>query len=152
MGQYIEFVVNNWVLFALLAGLVATLVYTENKKRGASVSLHEATRLMNQDDAVVVDLRSTKEFDAGHIAGAISIPFGELESRRKELAKREASTVILVCKVGQHSGAANKTLNEYGFNNVTRITGGMAEWTGANMPVVKAESKGKNKTKGKNKA
>jgi len=151
MEQYIEFVVNHWVLFALLVGLAATLVYTENQKRGASVSLHEATRIMNQEDGVVLDLRTAKEFAEGHIAGAINVPYSELEARRKELNKHKESPLILVCKMGQHSSSANKTLAEYGFTNVTRMDGGMGEWTSANMPLVKAEGKSKGKNKAKDK-
>lgn len=150
MGQYIEFVVSHWVLFALLAALVVTLVYTESLKRGASVSLHEATRIMNQDDGVVLDLRTAKEFDDGHITAAINIPHSELGTRLKELAKHKESPLILVCKMGQHSGAANKMLADDGFVNVKRMHGGMAEWTGANMPVVKSGSKSKGKGKNKN--
>ena len=152
MEQYIEFVVSHWVLFALLGGLVVTLIYTENLKRGASVSLHEATRIMNQEDGVVLDLRTAKEFDDGHIAGAINVPFGELSTRLKELAKHKESPLILVCKMGQHSSAANKTLTEDGFVNVKRMDGGMGEWTSANMPVVKGEGKTKSKTKTKGKS
>ncbi|MEH6358647.1 MAG: rhodanese-like domain-containing protein [Pseudomonadales bacterium] len=149
MEQYIEFVVGHWVLFALLGGLAVTLIYTESRKRGASVSLHEATRIMNQDDGVVVDLRTAKEFDDGHIANAINIPFSELSSRIKELNKHKESPLILVCKMGQHSSAANKTLTEYEFTDVKRLDGGMAEWTGANMPVVKSGGKSKSKNKSK---
>jgi len=152
MGQYIEFVVSHWVLFGLLAALAVTLIYTENQKRGASVSLHEATRIMNQDDGVVLDLRTAKEFDDGHIANAINIPFSELGPRLKELSKHKESPLILVCKMGQHSSAANKTLTEDGFVDVKRMDGGMAEWTGANMPVVKGDGKGNGKKKGKGKS
>lgn len=147
MEQYIEFVVSQWVLFALLGGLAGTLIYTESRKRGASVSLHEATRIMNQDDGIVLDLRTAKEFQGGHIANAINVPFSELSARIKELNKHKESPLILVCKMGQHSSAANKTLTEYEFVNVKRLDGGMAEWTGANMPVVKSGEKPKNKGK-----
>lgn len=147
MDQYIEFVVSHWMLFGLLAGLAGTLIYTESQKRGASVSLHEATRIMNQDNGVVLDLRTAKEFDEGHIANAINIPYSELATRIKELNKHKESPLIVVCKMGQHSSAANKTLTEYEFVDVKRLDGGMAEWTGANMPVVK--SGGKSKSKGK---
>lgn len=150
MSQFLEFVINHWVLCGLLAGLVVTLIYTESLKRGASVSLHEATRLMNQEDGVVVDLRTAQEFADGHIAGAISLPSAELESRVSELDKYKDSAIVLVCKMGQHSSGASRSLKEAGFSNVRRMDGGMAEWTNANMPVVKAGGKGKkNKDKSK---
>jgi len=150
MSQYLEFVVNHWVLCGLFVGLVVTWIYTESLKRGASASLHEATRIMNQDDGVVVDLRTGQEFSDGHIAGAISLPYAELSSRMSELDKYKESAMVLVCKMGQHSTNASKALKDEGFSNVCRMTGGMAEWTNGNMPVVKGGSKGKkNKDKSK---
>ena len=137
MNQFLEFVVNHFVLFGLLAGLGLTLLYTENQKRGAGISLHEATRVMNQEDGVVIDLRTEKEFKDGHITAAINVPYSELNSRFKELEKHKQSPVILVCKVGQQSGAASKTFREAGFVNVMRMNGGVAEWENSNMPLIK---------------
>lgn len=137
MDQFLEFVINHWALFGLLVGLALTLLYTENQKRGAGISLHEATRVMNQEDGVVVDLRTEKEFKEGHITASINVPFSELSSRLKALEKHKQSPVILVCKVGQHSGAASKIFREAGFVNVTRMNGGIAEWENSNMPLVK---------------
>lgn len=143
MDQYLQFVINHFVLVGLLVGLVITLIYTENLKRGASVSLHEATRVINQEDGVVVDLRSESEFKEGHITDAISLPYTELGTRVSELDKYKEQPIILVCKMGQHSSAASKSLRDAGFGNVKRMNGGMAEWGNANMPVVKAGKSGK---------
>ena len=106
---------------------------------------------MNKEDGVVVDLRTGKEFAGGHIVGAINIPSSEFANRMSELDQYKDSPVILVCKMGQHSSGSSKTLKEAGFSNVKRMTGGMAEWTGANLPVVKTKAKEKGKEKGKGK-
>ncbi|MEZ5523459.1 MAG: rhodanese-like domain-containing protein [Pseudomonadales bacterium] len=137
MDQYLEFVINHWVLVGLLIGLVITLIYTENLKRGAGISLHEATRVINQENGVVVDLRPENEFKEGHITSALNVPYPDLSSRLNELDKHREKPVILVCKAGQHSGAASKVLRDSGFGNVKRLNGGMTEWGNANMPVVK---------------
>jgi len=149
MNQILEFIINHWVLCGLLVGLIVTLIYTESLKRGASVSLHEATRVMNQEEGVVVDLRGAQEFAEGHIAGAINVPYAELGSRISELDKHKDSAIVLVCKMGQHSATASRSLKEAGFSNVRRMDGGMAEWNNANMPTVKGNAKGK-KSKDKN--
>lgn len=143
MNQFIEFVINHWVLCSLLVGLLITLFYTENQKRGATVSLHEATRILNQDSGVIVDLRSAQEYADGHISGAIHLPVAEVGERVSELDKYKDSTIVLVCKMGQHSGATSRVLKGAGFNDVRRLDGGMSEWTSANMPVVKGNTKSK---------
>jgi len=152
MSQYLEFVINHWVLCSLLIGLLVTLIYTESLKRGASISLHEATRLMNQDNSVVVDLRTGQEFADGHIVGAVNIPSLEFAGRMSELDKYKDAPVVLVCKMGQHSSGSSKILKDAGYSDVKRMDGGMAEWNNANMPVVKGKSKGKDKAKTKTKA
>jgi len=40
--------------------------------------------------------------------------------------------------MGQHAGAAGTQLKKAGFENVSRLRGGIAEWRGQNLPVVKA--------------
>ena len=58
-------------------------------------------------------------------------------SRIEELQKHRDKPVILICKIGQHSSAAGSQLIKNGFQDVRRLSGGMTEWTGSNLPVVK---------------
>ena len=44
---------------------------------------------------------------------------------------------MLACKMGQHAGAAGTVLRKAGFENVSRLKGGVTEWRNQNMPVVK---------------
>jgi rhodanese-related sulfurtransferase len=68
---------------------------------------------------------------------SINIPFASFESRSDELNKHKDKPLIVACKMGQHSGSAGTILRKKGFTNVLRLTGGMAEWRGQNLPVVK---------------
>ena len=66
---------------------VVALVFVEGQKGGSTLSHHQVTRLLNGELALVLDVRDKKEFDAGHIAGALNIPFAKLDSRVTELEK-----------------------------------------------------------------
>ena len=66
---------EQWVLVSILAVLVVAFLVLESRKGGSTISHHQATRLLNSGDAVLVDLRDSKEFKAGHIVDAINIPF-----------------------------------------------------------------------------
>jgi rhodanese-related sulfurtransferase len=134
--SWLDFVAEQWLLCSLLAILVTAFLILESRKGGATVSHHQATRLLNDGDAVLLDLRESSEFKAGHIAGAIHLPFASVGQRASELEKHKAKQIILVDKMGQHAGAAGKILREKGFN-VVRLSGGMVEWTHQNLPVVK---------------
>jgi rhodanese-related sulfurtransferase len=83
---------------------------------------------------VVIDLRDAKEFREGHIVDALNIPFAKITDKMGELDK--SRPVVLVDKIGQHSAAIGRQLKQAGFQ-VNRLQGGMSEWTGSSLPVVK---------------
>lgn len=136
MDQVIEFVTNHWELVLAFVVTLAALIYTESRKGGKSVSTHVATGMINKEDAVVVDIRSQKDFGNGHIRGAINIPYADFDKRMDELEKHKEQPVIIVCNIGQTSGAVTKKLKNAGFN-AARLRGGITEWKGQNLPVVK---------------
>jgi rhodanese-related sulfurtransferase len=132
------FVSEQWLLVTLLAALIGVFFLTEQSKSGKSLGTSELVRLINNDEAVVVDVRSTAEFESGHIHGALSIPHQKLASRAAELEKYRDKIIVLVDKIGQHSGAAGKTLNSLEFN-ARRLGGGISEWQGSSLPLVKGK-------------
>ena len=134
---WVDFVVQQWPLFSVLAVMVVAFLVLESRKGGRSISFHEVTRLVNSDSAVVVDVRDSAEFNKGHIVDAINIPYAKLKDRVSELEKHKAKQIIVVDKMGQHAGAAGKTLRDLEFNTV-RLQGGITEWSGQNLPLVKA--------------
>ncbi|WP_353407130.1 rhodanese-like domain-containing protein [Pseudoteredinibacter isoporae] len=130
------FVTEQWLLVSILFGLICFYVFTEKQKGGKSISSHELTRLVNDGEAVILDVRDTKDFNAGHIVDALNIPFTTMEKRIVELDKHEGKTIVVVDKMGQHAGAVGKQLAQRGFA-VRRLSGGMMDWQGQNLPVVK---------------
>ena len=76
MDQVIEFAGNNIVLAGVWVALVAMLIFSYVSSLTSSikeVSTHDATLMINKEDAVVLDIRAQKEFKAGHILGARQI-------------------------------------------------------------------------------
>lgn len=136
MDQLIEFVTNNAILVGVWLAFLLMLFLYNQKLSGKSVSTNQATQLINREDAVVLDIRDRKEYKAGHIAGAINIPYADLKTRISELDKHKSVPIILVCKTGQTVSAASKMLLEKEFNAV-RLSGGMMEWSSQNLPLIK---------------
>src|ERR687893_818983 len=79
---------------------------------------------------VLVDVRESTEWDAGHIPGAKHVPRGYLESRIEGAAGADRSQeIVLYCASGQRSALAAHTLKEQlGYENVKSMTGGIALW------------------------
>jgi rhodanese-related sulfurtransferase len=137
MDQIFEFVVNHPILTGTFVLLLVLFVRNEMRRGGNTISAQQLVDRVNREGAVVVDVRDRKEFDAGHIVGAISIPFANLDTRVDELKKYADKPIIVACKMGQHSGEAGMRLRKSGYQNVSRLAGGMAEWQNQNLPVVR---------------
>lgn len=136
MEQFIEFIGNHLVLSAMWLATVAAIIFYHQRTASAAVGPQQAVMLINRKDAVVVDVRDKKEFDAGHIVDSINIPLAKLKQRVTELKKHKDKPVLVVCKLGQHSGDAAKTLEEAGHSEVIRLSGGVTEWKSQSYPLV----------------
>ena len=73
MDTLFLFIYENLLAFSLLIVCLAALIIYESKKGGTKLDPTQATRLINKDGAVVIDLRTQEEFSNGHIAGSINI-------------------------------------------------------------------------------
>ena len=136
MEQFFEFVGNHWILSSLWMGLVVTFIVHRTKTGTQSVSTQQAVMLINRAEGRVLDIREKKEFDAGHIVDAIHIPAAKVSGSLGQLEKYKSNPLIVVCKLGQHSGEVCKTLKQAGFGQVVRLSGGMTEWRAQNLPLV----------------
>ncbi len=136
--MFIEFVIQQWPLVGALVVAVLLLIFHESRQAGATVTPQQLTNLVNQQQAVVVDLRDQAEFRKGHIVEALNIPFAKLSERMGELENLRERPLILVCKLGQFSSAAGKQLQQQGFKQVFRLSGGISEWQAAQLPLIKA--------------
>jgi len=136
LEQFIEFIGNHLVLSAMWLATVAAIIFYHQRTASAAVGPQQAVMLINRKDAVVVDVRDKKEFDAGHIVDSINIPLAKLKQRVTELKKHKDKPMLVVCKLGQHSGDAAKTLEEAGHSEVIRLSGGVTEWKSQSYPLV----------------
>lgn len=137
MGQFFEFVGNHPLLFTALIVLLSLLVMDGFKRKllgFSEVTVNDAVRLMNQEDALALDVREDTEFRDGHIVNAKSIPLGVLEGRLKEIESHKEKPVVVYCRTGQRAAKAGAILQRQGFNTIYKLKGGMMAWTDANMP------------------
>ena len=142
MQQFNSFVVNNWPLFLALLIILVLLARTWIGPGAVrSVRPTEALQLINHHNALVVDVRSDKEFQEGHILNALHIPLGVLSSRMAELEPYKAGPIILVCRSGARSAQAAGTLKKQGFTDVHNLSGGNLAWVNARLPLTTEKGK-----------
>jgi len=105
-----------------------------------TISRGEATRLINKEDAVVVDVRSRDDFRRGHISGAVNVAAAEIKKGNiDELAKHKAQPIIVVCATGQSAGDSAAHLSAAGFEQVSVLKEGISGWSGENLPLVRGK-------------
>lgn len=135
-----QFIIDNIMLVAIAVLSAAMLIWPMVSRKTAGskeVGCVEAVRLINGQDALVLDVRENQEFAAGHILNARHIPLGQLEERVGELEKYRNRPVVLVCRSGARSARAAGVLRKNGFGQACNLDGGMIAWEQANMPVEK---------------
>ncbi len=142
MQQLLPFVSNHWELFLALAVICALLIYqTFSGISGAkSLSPQEAIRMINHEQATVLDVREPAEVKAGKILDSITIPLDKLGQQIDKLQKYKNSPVIVVCQSGSRSSRACGILRKHGFESVYNLQGGIMAWTSANLPLSKKKS------------
>ena len=100
----------------------------------ATMSVHQLRdRLAQASDRVtVLDVRTEKEWNAGHIDGAIHIHGGKLQERFADVP--QSNPVAVVCGSGYRASIAASFLKREGYADVTNVVGGMSAWKAAGLP------------------
>jgi len=99
----------------------------------------EAAEQAIRDAEVLIDVRETDEFSAGHIPGAVHMSRGMLEfklSSTPELTSRDIR-IVLYCKTSGRAALAACALHDMGYLDVKSIAGGFDAWVAAGKPVAK---------------
>lgn len=140
MDQLITFTSNNTILVVAIVIVSLMLIYSllGEKLRGySSVSPSESTRMINHDDAMIIDVRENNEYSDGHIINSIHIPLSSLKTRLDSIEKHKSQKVIVACRSGHRSSQACATLKKEGFEQVFNLSGGVMAWESASLPLIK---------------
>jgi rhodanese-related sulfurtransferase len=135
------FVQENWLLILVAIVSGAMLVWPLVQRRFSpmkGLGTSEVTRLINSRDAIPLDLREPKEFEAGRLPNALHVPLSQLGSRSAELAKHAGKPVIAYCENGVRSRSAGAALAKAGLTEVYHLNGGFRAWRDAGLPVERA--------------
>ena len=134
--EFFDFISEQWILVSIFMTLMYLYAINERAKSGKTISPHVVTRMINSEEAILLDVREIKDFSLGHIAGAINIPYAKLNQRILELEQYRTKAIIVADKQSQHSGSVGRKLQQEGFSAL-RLTGGMMEWQNQSLPVIK---------------
>lgn len=91
------------------------------------ISPKDAKEIMDNEESIVLDVRTKDEYDQGHIEGAVLLPVDEISSKAEEVLKDKKAKILVYCRSGNRSATAAKTLIKMGYENVLDF-GGIIDW------------------------
>lgn len=139
-SQLVEFITNHPLLVLALIAILVMLIGGELRQRLSGVSEVgpvEATRMLNHDNAVMIDMREDKEYREGHIVNAIHLPASRQDNYTTKLERYREQPLIVYCRSGQRSTAICNKLRKQGFEAVYNLKGGVLAWQKAELPLEK---------------
>lgn len=138
MDQLFEFIAHHPILWGALGLIAIAFIGNEiwrNASGSAPISSTEAIRLMNSEDAVVVDTRSSSDYKKNHILNAKHIPAAGIDDRSKEISRDTSKPIIVYCGAGTSAPQAVSKLRAKGFTRVYALKGGLNNWQADGLPV-----------------
>ena len=126
------------ISIAIFSGIMLLWSLFGNRFRGIKeVNTSAALQLINHKNAVVLDVRESSEYDAGHVLNAKLVPLGKIKERIGELEKYKDKPIVVVCRSGNRSGTACFILGKQGFSQAYNLAGGVLAWQKAGLPLEK---------------
>lgn len=102
-----------------------------------NVGVEEFDKLRSAPNTVVLDVRTPREYDAGHIKGALNIDFNASDFQEKIKKLDPSKTYLVHCAGGVRSAKACNALDRIAFTNLVNLDPGFRAWEKAGKPVEK---------------
>ena len=133
--ELINFLIQHYYFSGPLVIVLILFLISNSKKGGTKISCQSLISLSNQDQVLIIDLRSSEDFNSGHITASINIPLNDLSRRSNEIINSTKS-IVLACEMGNLSPNAGETLKKEGLKDIFILRGGINQWRMDNLPLV----------------
>ncbi|MFI4918398.1 MAG: rhodanese-like domain-containing protein [Legionellales bacterium] len=137
MDQLRPFITHHWTLclafFVVLLLVVINELLTQ-KKQATELSPQAAIDKINNENAIVIDLRDSESFKKGHIIDSINASADDFALPK--MNKYKDKIIILVCARGLQSKTTAAKLRTQGYQP-SILGGGITAWQGSDLPLVK---------------
>lgn len=141
MSQFVQFIGQHWGLALLFIGSFFWVVMIEAQGKagkGLFLTPQELTMKVNRDNAVVIDIRNSNSFAAGHIVDSKNIAADTIKQDPEAFLKKyKKKTTIIVCEQGQTAKGILQQVRKLGADQSFLLHGGLNAWRQAELPLVK---------------
>ena len=130
-----DFLITRWYLSVPLIIVLILWYMYETSKGGKRITPSEAVNLVNNNEAIFVDIREKDAFEVGHIHGSINVQKETFEQQEHLLNKGKA--VVVISENGLDAGSAGVELQKLGIETVYLLKDGLISWQEESLPLVK---------------
>lgn len=134
-----EFFSNNIFLFLIL--IISGLIYSRMTFGGMSsdvelINSNGAVNLINSSPTVILDFRSSSEFDRARIASSINIKKEDINSSNQTLKKiKKNKKILLIANSHFELYSIIKNFKDLNYQNIHVLQGGINSWINSDLPV-----------------
>lgn len=100
---------------------------TETTASYQQISPDEAKEMMDDDGAIILDVRTPEEFAEGHIPGAVNLELGTFDQNAAVVIPDKDAILLVYCRSGNRSKTASDILVSMGYTKVFEF-GGIIDW------------------------
>jgi phage shock protein E len=125
------------ILYIVLAALSFASCNGQQKKGVEKVPPAVFEKQVTEHKGQLIDVRTTKEFETGHLADATHMHIYDADFSRRVDSLNKNETVYVYCKAGGRSSEAVELLKQKGFVHIVELQGGIDAWNEAGKPLIK---------------
>jgi phage shock protein E len=107
----------HWAPYLILAAAIVLFFVFKNARQISPQVAHQYLK----DGALLIDVRSPREFNSGHLAQAINLPLDQIQTTLPRHVKEKDKVLLLHCQSGARSGVAQSRLKALGYTNAFNL-------------------------------
>ncbi|QLZ67886.1 rhodanese-like domain-containing protein [Legionella sp. PC1000] len=134
-----QFIINHWQLWLTLIVILVLIFINElvtQKKKAKELTPQAAVDLINNENAVVIDLRDKEAFKQGHIIDSINVKSEDFEQQKMD--KYKNVPIILISARSSEAQTIASKIRTQGYQPHI-LSGGITSWQNAELPLVKGK-------------
>jgi len=108
--------------------ITVVTAFSQEDKGYTDITSDHALNFIHEKNPLILDVRTRKEYDQGHIKDAYLIPVQELNQRYKEILEFREKDIFVYCRSGNRSVVSSYILKEKGFKKITNLKHGIKGW------------------------
>ncbi|WP_395479986.1 rhodanese-like domain-containing protein [Candidatus Curculioniphilus buchneri] len=140
MHEIAKFIEMHPILSLLWIIFLGAIVFTTLQgwfSKIHELARYEAIKLINRNDAIVIDLRKHEDYRKGHIVNSVNLAVDHVKPGNiKSLEKAKNQPIIVVCSNGINARYFASNLSKSGFKQVYVLKEGISGWNEDNLPLI----------------